>query len=108
MVRPPSLVVGVGASRGVSVQEVLGLVRGSLESAGLSAKSVGALATVDAKADEEGILGAARELGVELLTFPPPGARAAHRAESLGRPARGRGDALRRGGRRAARRGPRR
>jgi cobalt-precorrin 5A hydrolase/precorrin-3B C17-methyltransferase len=69
VVRPPSLVVGVGGSRGVGCQEVLRLVRGSLEGAGLSPRSVGALATVDVKADEDGIVAAARELGVELLTF---------------------------------------
>ena len=69
VVRPPSLVVGVGASRGVGSEEVVGLVRGSLGRAGLSVGSVRALATVDVKAGEAGIVEAARELGVELLTF---------------------------------------
>ena len=71
-VRPPSLVVGVGASRGVTAEEVLGLVRGALREAGLAESSVTALATVDAKASEAGLVEAADRLGVELLTFPAP------------------------------------
>ncbi len=55
LLRPPSLVVGVGASRGVSAAEVLSLIDTVLEEAGLSPLSVAALATVDAKADEPGI-----------------------------------------------------
>ncbi|MBT2504370.1 precorrin-3B C(17)-methyltransferase [Streptomyces sp. ISL-98] len=69
VLRPPSLVVGVGASKGASVDEVLGLVEETLASAGLSARSVAALATVDAKADEAGIVGAAARLGVPLTTY---------------------------------------
>lgn len=68
-VRPPSLVVGVGASRGAGAGEVLGLVRESLAGASLSEKSVSALATVDAKKDEPGIVAAAERLGVPLMTF---------------------------------------
>jgi cobalt-precorrin 5A hydrolase/precorrin-3B C17-methyltransferase len=69
LLRPPSLAVGVGASRGVPVEEVLALVRGALRDAGLSAGSVAHLATVDAKADEPGIVGAAERLGVPLVTY---------------------------------------
>ncbi|WP_221354985.1 precorrin-3B C(17)-methyltransferase [Streptomyces beigongshangae] len=69
VLRPPSLVVGVGASRGAPVDEVLGLVRGALREAGLSARSVAELATVDAKAGEPGILGAAERLGVPVVTY---------------------------------------
>lgn len=70
VVRPASLVVGVGASRGAGVDEVYGLVRDVLRDAGLSPLSVGELATVDAKADEPGIVGAAGRLGVPLRTYP--------------------------------------
>ncbi|MFI6805794.1 precorrin-3B C(17)-methyltransferase [Streptomyces luteogriseus] len=69
VLRPPSLVVGVGASRGAPVEEVLGLVGGALREAGLSAASVAELATVDAKAGEPGIVEAARRLGVPLVTY---------------------------------------
>ena len=69
VLHPRSLVVGVGASRGVSAEEVLGLVRAALADAGLSPHALRCLASVDAKADEPGLLAAARTLGVELLTF---------------------------------------
>ncbi|MHC3468461.1 precorrin-3B C(17)-methyltransferase [Streptomyces sp. 7R007] len=69
LLRPPSLVVGVGASRGAPAEEVLGLVEGALREAGLSARSVAELATVDAKAGEPGILEAAERLGVPVVTY---------------------------------------
>uniref|UniRef100_A0AAU2A9C5 Precorrin-3B C(17)-methyltransferase n=1 Tax=Streptomyces sp. NBC_00093 TaxID=2975649 RepID=A0AAU2A9C5_9ACTN len=69
VLRPPSLVVGVGASKGAPVDEVFGLVQGALADAGLSVASVAALATVDAKAGEPGIVGAAERLGVPVLTY---------------------------------------
>ncbi|MGC8921617.1 precorrin-3B C(17)-methyltransferase [Streptomyces sp. PG2] len=69
VLRPPTLVVGVGASRGAPVAEVLGLVEDTLRGAGLSAASLAELATVDAKADEPGLLGAAERLGVPLVTY---------------------------------------
>ncbi|MFI9561842.1 precorrin-3B C(17)-methyltransferase [Streptomyces rishiriensis] len=70
LVRPPSLVVGVGASRGVPVDEVLDLVRGALRDAGLSPRSLAQLATVDAKREEPGIVEAAARLAVPLVTYP--------------------------------------
>ncbi|MFF4551479.1 precorrin-3B C(17)-methyltransferase [Streptomyces sp. NPDC001422] len=68
VLRPPSLVVGVGASRGAPVEEVLGLVGKALADAGLSVRSIAELATVDAKSEEPGILGAAARLGVPVVT----------------------------------------
>ena len=62
--RPPSLVAGVGCSRGASAEEILGLLRASLSEAGLSEGSVAALASIDAKRDEAGLLEAAERLGV--------------------------------------------
>ncbi|MDX3113030.1 precorrin-3B C(17)-methyltransferase [Streptomyces scabiei] len=70
LVRPPSLVVGVGASRGVPVDEVLDLVEGALRDAGLSPRSLAELATVDAKRDEPGIVEAAARLAVPVVTYP--------------------------------------
>jgi cobalt-precorrin 5A hydrolase/precorrin-3B C17-methyltransferase len=68
--RPPSLVVGVGASRGVDAAEVGGLIDEALADAGLSSQSVRLLATADLKADEPGILAAARERDWPVVTFP--------------------------------------
>ncbi|WP_226873495.1 precorrin-3B C(17)-methyltransferase [Microbispora sitophila] len=70
VVRPPSLVVGVGASRGAAAEEILALIRDALAEAGLSPRSVVRLATADVKADEGGIVAAARALGVPLVTHP--------------------------------------
>ena len=64
--RPASLVAGVGCSRGAGAGEILALLRSSLQEANLSMKSVAALATIDAKSDEEGLLEAAGKLGVPL------------------------------------------
>nr|WP_202424961.1 precorrin-3B C(17)-methyltransferase [Streptomyces sp. HUCO-GS316] len=69
LLRPPSLVVGVGASKGAPVEEVLDLIESSLREAGLSPRSVAELATVDAKAGEPGIVEAAERLGVPLVTY---------------------------------------
>ncbi|MFD5266176.1 precorrin-3B C(17)-methyltransferase [Streptomyces sp. NPDC058335] len=69
LLRPPSLVVGVGASRGAPVEEVLDLIEGALRDAGLSPRSVAELATVEAKADEPGIVRAAARLGVPVVTY---------------------------------------
>ncbi|TGN77630.1 precorrin-3B C(17)-methyltransferase [Streptomyces bauhiniae] len=70
LLRPPSLVVGVGASKGAPVEEVLGLIEEALREAGLSVRSVAELATVDAKSEEPGIVAAADRLGVPLVTYP--------------------------------------
>ncbi|MEU6489715.1 precorrin-3B C(17)-methyltransferase [Streptomyces sp. NPDC046984] len=70
VLRPPTLVVGVGASKGSPVEEILELIEGALREAGLCAGSLAELATVDAKADEPGIVEAARRLGVPLVTYP--------------------------------------
>ncbi|WP_405874259.1 precorrin-3B C(17)-methyltransferase [Streptomyces sp. NBC_00005] len=69
LLRPPTLVVGVGASKGAPVEEVLGLVEGALRDAGLSPRSVAELATVDAKREEPGIVEAAARLGVPVVTY---------------------------------------
>lgn len=69
---PPGapLVVGVGAGRGVSAGEVLGLVEATLAEAGLSPRGVAELATVEAKSGEAGLLTAAERLGVPLCGYP--------------------------------------
>ena len=64
--RPPSLLVGVGCSRGASADEILTLLDSSLADAGLSKKSVATLASIDVKRDEAGLLDAAERLGVPV------------------------------------------
>jgi cobalt-precorrin 5A hydrolase/precorrin-3B C17-methyltransferase len=67
--RPPTLVVGVGASKGAPVEEVLDLIAETLRDAGLSPRSIAELATVDAKSEEPGIVEAAARLGVPVVTY---------------------------------------
>ncbi|MEU4039289.1 precorrin-3B C(17)-methyltransferase [Streptomyces collinus] len=69
LLRPPTLVVGVGASKGAPAEEVVGLIEEALRGAGLDAGSVAELATVDAKSGEPGIVAAAERLGVPLVTY---------------------------------------
>jgi cobalt-precorrin 5A hydrolase / precorrin-3B C17-methyltransferase len=64
--RPPSLVAGVGCSRGADAAEILDLLGSALHEAGLSQKSVAVLASIDVKSDEAGLLEAADALGVPL------------------------------------------
>lgn len=70
VLRPPSLVIGVGASRNVSAEEVNGLIDAALAGAGLSPASVTALATVDAKAAEPALVAVAGQRGWPLLSHP--------------------------------------
>lgn len=70
VLRPPSLIVGVGGSKGVPATEVLTLIASSLEIGGLSPQSIGWIATADVKAGEQGIVEAAAVLGVPLVTYP--------------------------------------
>src|SRR5215204_5637994 len=67
--RPPSLVVGVGCSRGASAAEILGLLESALREAGLSQKSVASLSSIDVKSDEAGLLEAAQALSVPLSFY---------------------------------------
>ncbi|MEU9029199.1 Rv2231c family pyridoxal phosphate-dependent protein CobC [Streptomyces sp. NPDC048383] len=64
------LVVGVGGRAGVSVAEVCALIEETLRGAGLTAEAVAALATVEAKAAEPGLVGAAERFGVPLVGHP--------------------------------------
>ncbi|MGH3715842.1 MAG: precorrin-3B C(17)-methyltransferase, partial [Micromonosporaceae bacterium] len=68
--RPPSLVVGVGASRGAPADEIAALIDAALVDAGLAAESVRCLATADVKAGEPGIGELARRRGWSLVTHP--------------------------------------
>src|SRR5271166_2209944 len=67
---PPSLLFGVGASRGAPAEQIGQLIDGTLAELGLSAESVRYIATADVKADEPGLLAAAAERGWPVVTFP--------------------------------------
>lgn len=69
VLRPPSLVAGVGCSRGASAPEILDLLDGALADAGLAHDSLSALASIDLKGDEPGLLQAAADRGLPLRLF---------------------------------------
>jgi cobalt-precorrin 5A hydrolase/precorrin-3B C17-methyltransferase len=70
VLRPRSLVLGVGSSSGADPESLHGLAIGTLAAEGLSVDAVGCVATVDRKATEPAIVELAAALGVPLRTFP--------------------------------------
>jgi len=63
------IVAGVGCSLGCPADELLALVDECLDRAGVAPGTVAALATVDRRAQEPGILAAARSRGWPVRTF---------------------------------------
>ena len=70
LLHPKVLCAGIGSKRGVDAATVLALLRTTCAAENIAVESIRALASVDAKADEQGIIDAAAELGVPLVTFP--------------------------------------
>ncbi|GAB6143045.1 cobalt-precorrin 5A hydrolase [Desulfocicer niacini] len=66
VLRPRSLVVGMGCNRGTSKTELMALLTSSFSDFGLSLKSLAALATTEVKADEPGLLSLAETLNLPL------------------------------------------
>ncbi|MFF3752317.1 cobalamin biosynthesis protein [Streptomyces sp. NPDC002018] len=65
----PGLVIGVGARGGACVGELLGLIADTLRDAGLAPGSVVGLATLDTKAGDPAVTGAAARLGVPVRGY---------------------------------------
>ena len=70
-----TLVVGAGCSRGCPAEELLDLIGAVLDEAGVQPDAVRALATVDGRADEPGMVAAARHHGWPLVTYRAPALR---------------------------------
>jgi len=70
VLRPPSLVIGVGASRGADPAALAELATAALTATGRHPAAVAAIATVDLKASEPAVVALAESLGVPLVTFP--------------------------------------
>ena len=70
VLRPPSLVLGVGASRGAPAEELRALAEQAFADAGLSPRSVREVVSADVKADEPAIRELASTLAVPFRTFP--------------------------------------
>lgn len=71
LLKPESLVLGVGSSSGADADSLAGLAFGVLEAAGLDASCVGAVATVDRKLEEPAIVALSQRLGAALVAFTP-------------------------------------
>jgi len=69
VLRPDSLVVGMGCNKGTGVQELRGLLEATLAEAGLAIESVAALCSADVKVGEKGLIKLAAELGVPYRVF---------------------------------------
>lgn len=67
--RPPTLVVGIGCSRGAPADEIEALLQAALAEAGVSQYALHALATIDLKRDEAGIGAVARLHNVPVHYF---------------------------------------
>lgn len=67
---PPSLVAGMGCNRGTSAESLKELLTSTFAEAGLSLKSLAAITSVDAKADEPGLVDLAAQVGVPFVTYP--------------------------------------
>jgi cobalt-precorrin 5A hydrolase len=69
VLRPPSLVAGMGCNRGTDAAEMAELLSAVFDRYGLSPSSLRAIATVDVKRDEDGLLRLAQRLGVRLFFY---------------------------------------
>jgi cobalt-precorrin 5A hydrolase len=69
VLRPPSLVAGIGCNRHTPAAEIKELLFDTLRTAGLARASLRGLASIDLKADEPGLCALAEELDLALEFF---------------------------------------
>lgn len=69
VLRPRNIIAGVGCRKGKSKEEICAALTQSLQASGISPHSLRALATVDLKKEEKGLLEACAALGIPLLSF---------------------------------------
>ncbi|MHB0927583.1 MAG: precorrin-3B C(17)-methyltransferase [Candidatus Nanopelagicales bacterium] len=69
VLHPRSLIVGLGCNQGTPVEALRELLMSTMQEAGLSIASLAALTSIDAKAEEPGMLQLARELGIPFHTY---------------------------------------
>lgn len=69
LLHPKCMVAGIGCNRETGKDEIVKLIRETLLRECISMHSLRALATIDIKKEEAGLLKAARELGLPLLFF---------------------------------------
>jgi cobalt-precorrin 5A hydrolase len=69
VLRPPSLVAGIGCNRNTHAEEIAGLLHDVLSAHRLSPLSLAAIASVDLKQDEGGLLSLATTLALPLVFY---------------------------------------
>jgi cobalt-precorrin 5A hydrolase len=69
VLRPPSLVAGIGCNRHTPKGEIRDLLFGTLDRFGLAPDSLYAIATIDLKSDEVGLVALADDLNLSLTLF---------------------------------------
>lgn len=69
ILRPKNINIGIGCRRGKTKGEILRAIEEVLESNDISRKCIKSLATVDIKADEQGIIDACQALGCSLRVY---------------------------------------
>jgi cobalt-precorrin 5A hydrolase len=69
VLRPPSLVAGIGCNRGTPLEEIRELLFRVMAQFALSRDSLGAISSIDVKSDEEGIRGLSAEMDLSLIFF---------------------------------------
>ncbi len=68
---PKNIVIGIGCKRGTDCQAIENAVSYALGNAGTDLERVCAVATIDLKSDEEGLLGFCEKHGLKLYTYTP-------------------------------------
>ncbi|MBP1547494.1 MAG: cobalamin biosynthesis protein [Oscillospiraceae bacterium] len=66
---PKNIVIGIGCKRGTACEVVEKLVSKCLETANIDINRVCAVATIDIKADEKGLLEFCEKYGLKLFTY---------------------------------------
>lgn len=69
ILRPRTLIAGVGCNRGTRSEEIIGLIKSTFHQENIALSSLKTIASIDAKANEPGLLEAARILGVNTVWF---------------------------------------
>ncbi len=70
VLRPPSLVVGLGTTSDATASDALDAVRGVLGTGGLSARSLAAVATIDRRAEHPAVSAVADAFDLAVRSFP--------------------------------------
>jgi cobalt-precorrin 5A hydrolase len=83
VLRPRSLLAGIGCNRHTSGAEIRDLLDATLAAAALSPSSLGGIASIDLKRDEPGLLALGRDLGLPLSFYT---AQALNRVETVQHP----------------------